>query len=128
MEEYKSICALEFFINNLQNNYGPIGDGMYDITTISRRRFMRFVNARFDITNPIAYDENKAIVSREHNLEDLQQYPIEDHIIPIPLKEIDAPSFDDGYPTWEEINWTNCPPQDKDCDDLVCKGYTRHIK
>ena len=61
--------ALESFINNLQNNYGPIGDGMFDITTISHNCFMDFVWDRFDITKPIAYDENKAITSWERNPE-----------------------------------------------------------
>jgi len=62
-EEYASIFALESFINKLQNNYGPIEDGMFDITTISRSQFMDFVRKEFDITNPIAYDEKKAIAS-----------------------------------------------------------------
>ena len=99
---------------------------------------MRFVHTRFDITNPIAYDENKAIESRERNLDALQQHSIEGNMIPIPMKEIDAPlfdapssddpPFDDGYPTWEEINWTNYPPRSEDRDDSVCEGYTNRIK
>ena len=33
-EEYESICALESFINNLQNNYGPIEDGMFETSQL----------------------------------------------------------------------------------------------
>ena len=71
-EEYESIFALGSFINKLQNNYGPIEDGMFDITTISRDQFMKFVWTEFDITNPIAYDEKKAIASRDRRIKTLQ--------------------------------------------------------
>ena len=42
---------------------------MFDITTISQDCFMDFVWDRFNITKPIAYDENKEIASRECNRE-----------------------------------------------------------
>ena len=71
-EEYKSICVLESFINNLQNNYGPVEVGMFDIsTTISRNSFTYFDWTRFGITNPIVYDENKAIASQDRRLKAL---------------------------------------------------------
>ena len=151
-EEYESICALESFINNLQNNYGPIEDGMFDITTISRDGFMNFVWNRFDITKPIAYDENKAIASRERNRERVLEFwrsrsekvandpymnknekerTMEIHASlssdemtrHIAAKVVDAPSLDDAYLTWEEINWNNYPPRSEDQDDSVCTGY-----
>ena len=42
---------------------------MFDIsTTISRDSFTYFVWTRFDITNPIVYDKNKAIASQDCRL------------------------------------------------------------
>ena len=99
-EEYESIfAALGSFINNLQNNYGPIEDGMFDITTVSYHHFECFVATSFDIQQPIAYDEENAIASRERRLEVLQRYSLEDDTIPIAMKETDAPPSDYLYPT-----------------------------
>jgi len=100
-EEYESIFALDSFINNLQNNYGPIEDGMFDITTVSYHHFEFecFVATSFDIQQPIAYDEENAIASRERRLEVLQRYSLEDDTIPIAMKETDAPPSDYLYPT-----------------------------
>ena len=112
-EEYESIFALDSFINNLQNNYGPIEDGMFDITTVSYHHFECFVATSFDIQQPIAYDEEKAIASRERRLEDLQRYSLEDDTIPIAMKETDARSSDYSYPTWGEINWGGHPYGDE---------------
>ena len=66
-EEYESIIALLgplSFINHLQNNYGPIDDGMFDITTVPHYQFDCFVACSFDISKPIAYDEDRAIAYR----------------------------------------------------------------
>ena len=41
----------------------------------------------------------------------------------IAMKIVDAPSLDDAYLTWEEIDWNNYPPRSEDRDDSVCKGY-----
>jgi hypothetical protein len=148
-EEYEIICALESFINNFQNNYGPIEDGgIFDITTISRDAFMNFVWNRFDITKPIAYDEDKAIASREFwrsrsekvandsymdknekertmeihaslSSDEMTRYNAQR----ISVKVVDAPSpIDDAYLTWEEINWNNYPPRSEDQDESVCTG------
>jgi hypothetical protein len=148
-EEYASIFALESFINKLQNNYGPIEDGMFDITTISRSQFMNFVWTEFDIANPIVYDEEKAIASRDQRLEylqlrmeriaelrlhglekekEIQSLTSRQHT-PIPTKVIDEPSHDNSHLSWGEIEWNNYPPRSEDRDDLgiiTCHSYIQY--
>ena len=126
-EEYESILALESFINNLQNNYGPIEYGMFDITTVSYHHFECFVATSFDIQQPIAYDEEKAIASRERRLEVLQRYSLEDDTNPIAMKEIDAPPPDDSYPTWEEINWEDYPYEEESGRFASDYHYARYV-
>jgi len=126
-EEYDGIFALDSFINNLQNNYGPIEDGMFDITTVSHYQFECFVARSFDIQQPIAYDEEKAIASRKRRLEVLQQYSLEDDTNPIAMKEIDAPPPDDSYPTWEEINWEDYPYEEESGRFASGYHYARYV-
>ena len=68
-EEYESILALDSYLNSLQNTYGPIEYGMFDIVGITTRQtFMEFIIMEFSIINPILYDEGIATRSRERRL------------------------------------------------------------
>jgi len=58
----------------------------------------------FDINNPIAYDEDIAIISRERRLSNDSNayYNHLNSLVPIQVMANDTPS-DDVYPTWDEI-------------------------
>ena len=103
-EEYYSILALDSYLNNLQNKYGPIEYGMYDIIgNTTRCDFIEFM-MEFDINNPIIYDEDIATISRERRLsnDSNDYYNHLNSLIHIQVTAVDAPS-DDVYPTWDEI-------------------------
>ena len=101
-EEYDSILALDSYLNNLQNEYGPIEYGMYDIiNNTTRGCFIEFM-LEFDINNPIAYDKDIATVSRDRRLSNDSNayYNHLNSTIPIQVMANDTPS-DDMYPTWD---------------------------
>ena len=78
---------------------------MFDIsTTISRDSFTYFVWTRFDITNPIVYDKNKAIASQDRRLKAL-------HCRLKALKSMSEEIANDFYMTVsekEEERWSYC--------------------
>ena len=111
-EEYESILALDSYLNSLQNTYGPIEYGMFDIVgNTTRQSFMEFITIGFNITNSILYDEGIATESRERRLR--SNCNSHNNIIPIKVKAIDAPS-DNAYPTWDEISLIDYQYQGED--------------
>ena len=59
-EQYEDLQAMHSYLNWLQNNYGPISESYYDITSRSRADFEIFIGVVYKgIT--IDYDEQKAI-------------------------------------------------------------------
>lgn len=103
-EEYESILALDSYLNNLQNEYGPIEYGMYDIINNTTHGCFIEFTLDFDINNPIIYDEDIATVSRDRRLSNDSNayYNHLNSTIPIQVMANDTPS-DDMYPTWDEI-------------------------
>ena len=58
-EQYRDLSFLESFLNDMQNNTGPISSGYVDITTFTRDEYDDMMH-RYYYDGPIAYNEDVA--------------------------------------------------------------------
>ena len=63
-EQYEDLLALYSFLNDCQNWYGPIDDGLFDILGTTREQFEHFIATKFRAYKPILYNQDEALKSQ----------------------------------------------------------------
>jgi len=63
-DQYEDLTAINSYLNWLQNGFGPMQNGYFDITLKTRDNFDGFIGAIFDPTAPIDYDATTAFKSQ----------------------------------------------------------------
>jgi len=75
-EQYIDLSFLESFLNNMQNNTGPVSSGYVDITTLTRNDY---VDITLEYYEPITYDEdlaNRWATIRKRDFANMYKMPV----------------------------------------------------
>jgi len=75
-EQYEDLFALNSFFCSLQNGFGPITDGLFNILATTRAQFEDFIVwqvYRYSSFKPIHYNQDEALKSQQRLLDDLKR-------------------------------------------------------
>jgi len=67
-EQYEDLLALYSFLNDCQNWYGPIDDGLFDILKTTREQFEYFIGMYFKACTPTLYNQDEALKHQQWRL------------------------------------------------------------